>query len=144
MSIIKSELLDIKKLYGDERRTAIEPLEEEISDEDMIPNDPMVITISNQNYIKRTNLQEYRTQGRGGIGSKGVGSKNDDFTTNLFIANAHSYLLIFTEFGKLYWKKVYSLPEGSKTSKGRALQNLIEISNGDSVKAVLPVKNFYD
>lgn len=144
MQIIKDELREMSTLYGDDRRTAIELDGEDITIEDMIPNDPMVITISSQGYIKRTNLQEYRTQARGGIGSKGVGSKTDDFTTNLFIATAHSYLLIFTELGKLFWKKVYSLPEGGKTSKGRALQNLIEIAPNDSVKSIIPVKNLTD
>ena len=106
----------------------------------MIPNEEMVITISNQGYVKRTSLSEYRTQGRGGIGSKSATTKEDDFTEHLFIGPAHNYLLIFTEFGQLYWKKVYEIPEGTKTSKGRAIQNLLNIQPGDKVKAVLNVK----
>jgi DNA gyrase subunit A len=118
MQIIKDELSDLKDRYGDERRTAVVHNEDEISFEDMIPNDEMLITISNQGYIKRTSLSEYRTQGRGGVGSRGVLTKEDDFTEHLFIAKAHNYLLIFTDQGKVYWKKVYEIPEGTKTSKG--------------------------
>lgn len=144
MGIIKTELAEIKERYGDERRTQVMPTEEDIVMEDMIPNEEMVITISNQGYIKRTVLSEYRTQGRGGIGSRGVTTKEDDFTEHLFIAHAHNYLLIFTEQGKVYWKKVYEIPEGNKTSKGRAVQNLINIEAGDAVRAVLNVKNLED
>lgn len=144
MGIIKTELAEIRERYGDERRTQVMPTEEDIVMEDMIPNEEMVITISNQGYIKRTVLSEYRTQGRGGIGSRGVTTKEDDFTEHLFIAHAHNYLLIFTEQGKVYWKKVYEIPEGNKTSKGRAVQNLINIEAGDAVRAVLNVKNLED
>lgn len=139
MDIIKSELLEIKERYGDARRTQLVHNDDEITPEDMIPSEEMVITISNQGYVKRTSLNEYRTQGRGGIGSKGVTTKVDDFTEHLFIANSHHYLLIFSEFGKVYWKKVYEIPEGSKTSKGRAIQNLLSIEPGDSIRAVLNV-----
>jgi DNA gyrase subunit A len=141
MGIIKGELLEMKERYGDERRTQIVHNDDDITVEDMIPDEDMVITISNQGYVKRTSLSEYRTQGRGGIGSKGVSTKEDDFTEHLFIASAHNYLLIFTEFGKVYWKKVYEIPEGNKTSKGRAIQNLINIEPGDNVRAVINLKN---
>jgi DNA gyrase subunit A len=104
----------------------------------------MVITISNQGYIKRTSLSEYRTQGRGGVGSKGATTKEDDFTEQLFIAQAHNYLLIFTELGQVYWKKAYEIPEGSKTGKGRAIQNLLNIQPGDKVRAVLNVISLED
>ena len=140
MNIIKGELADIKERYGDERRTLVVHSDDDITMEDMIPNEEMVITISNQGYVKRTSLSEYRTQGRGGIGSKSATTKEDDFTEHLFIGPAHNYLLIFTEFGQLYWKKVYEIPEGTKTSKGRAIQNLLNIQSGDRVKAVLNVK----
>ncbi len=139
MSIIKDELMAVKERYGDERRTDIVHDSDEIGIEDMIPNEEMVITISHQGYIKRTQSSEYRTQGRGGVGSKGVVTKDDDFTEHLFVANAHDYLLIFTEFGKVFWKKVYQIPEGVKTSKGRAIQNLINIDPEDKVRAVLNV-----
>ncbi|MFD1003233.1 DNA gyrase subunit A [Ohtaekwangia kribbensis] len=144
MEIIKNELLEIKERYGDERRTTVVHNDDDITLEDMIPNEEMVITISNQGYIKRTSLSEYRTQGRGGVGSKGVTTKDDDFTEHLFIAQAHNYLLIFTDQGKVYWKKVYEIPEGNKTSKGRAVQNLINIEPGDTVRAIINVKNLSD
>nr|MCU0356582.1 DNA gyrase subunit A [Cyclobacteriaceae bacterium] len=144
MQLIKDELLELKDRYGDNRRTEIIPTEEDITLEDMIPNEEMVITISSQGYIKRTLLSEYRTQGRGGTGSRGAAIKEDDFTEHLFIAHAHNYLLIFTEFGKVYWKKAYEIPEGNKASKGRAIQNLINIEPGDSVKAVINVKSLED
>ena len=117
---------------------------EEINIEDMIPDEDMVITISRQGYIKRTPLVEYRTQGRGGVGSRAVKTKDDDFTEHLFIASAHNYLLIFTQFGKVYWKKVWEIPEGSKTSKGRAIQNLINIEMDDEVRSVINVNNLVD
>ncbi|MCK6618334.1 MAG: DNA gyrase subunit A [Cyclobacteriaceae bacterium] len=142
MQIIKDELRELKERYGDKRRTEIVHTEEDdITPEDMIPNEEMVITISNQGYIKRTSLSEYRTQGRGGVGSRGVATKEDDFTKNLFIAQAHNYLLIFTEQGKVYWKKAYEIPEGVKTSKGRAIQNLINIEPGDNVAAIINVRS---
>ncbi|MCZ8070005.1 MAG: DNA gyrase subunit A [Cytophagales bacterium] len=144
MDIIKAELLEMKERYGDARRTQIVHSEEDITVEDMIPNEEMVITISNQGYIKRTSLSEYRTQGRGGIGSKAAATKEDDFTEHLFVAQAHNYLLIFTAKGQVYWKKAYEIPEGAKTSKGRAIQNLLNIEAGDSVRAVINVKNLDD
>lgn len=144
MSIIKDELAQLREKYGDERRTSIEVNAEDINIEDLIADDEMVITISNEGYIKRTPLTEYRQQGRGGVGSRGVTTKNDDFTEHLFVATSHQYLLIFTEQGKVFWMKVYQVPEGSKVSKGRPLQNLIQIDKEDSVKAVINVKNLKD
>jgi DNA gyrase subunit A len=144
MQIIKDELAEIKERYGDERRTLVVHNEDDITVEALIPNEEMLITISNQGYIKRTLLSEYRTQGRGGIGSRGVSTKEDDFTEHLFIAQAHNYLLIFTDQGKVYWKKAYEIPEGNKTSKGRAIQNLINIEPGDNVRAIINVKNLQD
>ncbi|HEY5750242.1 MAG TPA: DNA gyrase subunit A [Chryseolinea sp.] len=144
MQIIKDELTELKERYGDARRTQVLINEDDISFEDMIPNEEMLITISNQGYIKRTSLSEYRTQGRGGVGSRGAATKEDDFTEHLFIAQAHNYLLIFTDMGKVYWKKAYEIPEGNKTSKGRAVQNLINIEPGDAVRAVINVKNLTD
>src|SRR5690606_38784900 len=144
MQIIKDELKELRDRYGDDRRTEVVPREDDITPEDMIPNEEMVITISNKGYIKRTLLADYRTQGRGGVGSRGVSTKEDDFTEHLFIALAHNYLLIFTDLGKVFWKKVYEIPEGSKTSKGRAIQNLISIEPGDRVRAVINVKDLDD
>jgi DNA gyrase subunit A len=145
MQIIKDELTELRDRYGDDRRTEIVPTEEDdILPEDMIPNEEMVITISNQGYIKRTSLSEYRTQGRGGVGSRGVATKEDDFTEHLFIAHAHNFLLIFTESGKVHWKKAYEIPEGNKTSKGRAIQNLINIEPGDTVKSVINIRTLED
>ncbi|WMN06725.1 DNA gyrase subunit A [Marivirga arenosa] len=144
MNIIKDEMQEMQDKYGDERRTEIIHSAEEFTDEDMIPNEDVVITLSHQGYIKRTLLNEYKTQGRGGVGSKGAGSKDDDFTELLFVAKTHNYLLIFTELGKVFWIKVYRLPEGSKTSKGRAIQNLINIESDDSVRAVINVENLDD
>jgi DNA gyrase subunit A len=144
MQIIKDELADLRERYGDERRTQIIHNEDDITVEALIPNEEMVITISNQGYIKRTILSEYRTQGRGGVGSRGVSTKDDDFTEHLFIAQAHNYLLIFTDQGKVYWKKAYEIPEGNKISKGRAIQNLINIEPGDNVRAIINVKDLQD
>ncbi|MFZ6010724.1 MAG: DNA gyrase subunit A [Bacteroidota bacterium] len=144
MQIIKDELLELRERYGDDRRTEVVHSDDDITVEDMIPNEDMVITISNQGYIKRTSLSEYRTQGRGGVGSRGVSTKDDDFTEHLFIAQAHNYLLIFTDQGKLYWKKAYEIPEGNKISKGRAIQNLINIEPGDNVRAIINVKDLQD
>ena len=144
MDIIKEELTEMKERYGDERRSNIEHSADEFTAEDMIPDEDMVITISHQGYIKRTPLVEYRTQGRGGVGSRAATSKDDDFTEHLFIASAHNYLLIFTEFGKVYWIKVWELPEGSKAAKGRPIQNLINIESEDRVRSVINVKTLED
>ncbi len=144
MQIIKDELLEMKERYGDERRSIIEHSADEFTAEDMIPDDEMVITITHQGYIKRTPLVDYRVQGRGGVGAKAAGSKDEDFPEHLFVATAHNYLLIFTEFGKVFWIKVWGIPEGSKTSKGRAIQNLINIEAEDKVRAVINVINLED
>lgn len=144
MQIIKDELTDVRDKYGDERRTEIVHTSDDITVEDMIPDEEVVITLSHQGYIKRTSLDQYKVQGRGGIGSKGATSKDDDFTEHLFIGSTHNYLLIFTEFGKLFWLKVWEIPEGGKTAKGRAIQNLINIESGDSVRSVIDVKNLSD
>ncbi len=141
MTIIKDELAAIKERFGDERRTNIEHAADDMTVEDMIPDDEMVLTISHEGYIKRTALIEYRTQGRGGVGSRGAISKADDFVEHLFTATNHNYLLIFTEMGKVFWKKVWAIPEGGKATKGRAIQNLINIEPGDKVKAVINVKS---
>jgi DNA gyrase subunit A len=138
--IIKTELREIKERYGDARRTKIEYAAEEFSDEDMIADEEMLITISQQGYVKRTPLSEYRTQSRGGVGARGAKTKEEDFTEHLFSATMLNYLLIFTEFGKLYWLKVYEIPEGSKNAKGRPIQNLISIESGDSIRSVINVR----
>jgi DNA gyrase subunit A len=139
--IIKDELLELQQRYGDDRRTEIVHSDDEISMEDIIPNDEMLITVSHQGYIKRTPLIEFKIQGRGGVGSRGASTKEDDFTEHIFTATNHQYLLIFTQFGKVYWLKVYEIPEGSKTARGRAIQNLINIAPGDSVRAIINVKD---
>lgn len=144
MQIIKDELAEMRERYGDERRTQIVHSSDDINIEDIIADDEMLITISHEGYIKRTALTEYRTQNRGGVGSKGVISKDDDFTEHLFVATAHNSLLIFTESGKVFWLKVYEIPEGGKVSKGRALQNLIQIDPTDKVRAVINVKSLND
>lgn len=144
MGIIKDELLEIKDRYGDERRSEIVYAADDLTSEDMIPNEEMLLTISHQGYVKRTNLSEYRTQGRGGVGSRGAGSKEDDFTEYLFACKNHDYLLIFTEFGKVFWKKVWQIPEGGKTAKGRPVQNLINIEPDDSIRAVINVADLKD
>ncbi len=144
MQIIKDELELIKERYGDDRRTDIVHSAEDINIEDIIPDEEIIITVSHQGYVKRTPLTEYRRQGRGGVGSRAVTTKDDDFAEHLFLATAHNYLLIFTHFGKVYWLRAYELPEGGKTAKGRALQNLINIEPGDSVRAVINVKNLRD
>ena len=144
MQLIKDELQEVKERYGDARKTEIEHAADDFTAEDMIPDDEMAIMISHQGYIKRTPLVEYRSQGRGGVGSRAANSKDDDFTEHLFVATAHNYLLIFTEFGKVYWRKVWEIPEGSKQAKGRAIQNLINIDANDNVKAVLRVKTLTD
>ncbi len=144
MNIIKDELKELKEKFGDERRSVIEHAADDFTAEDMIPDEEMVITISHEGYIKRTALTEYKTQGRGGVGSRGATTKTDDFTEHLFVASTHNYLLIFTEFGKVFWKKVWEIPEGGKATKGRAIQNLINIESDDSIKAVINVVNLSD
>ncbi len=144
MQIIKDELIDLRERFGDERRTDIVFSAEDFSDEDMIPNEEMLVSISHNGYIKRNNLSEYRTQGRGGVGSRGASAKDDDFTEHLFVAQTHNYLLIFTEQGRIFWLKVWEIPEGAKTARGRAIQNLINISSDDSVRAVINVQSLDD
>ena len=144
MGIIKDELIELRDRYGDERRTDIVHSAEDFTTEDMIPNEEMIITISHQGYIKRTLLSEYRRQGRGGVGARGAATKDDDFTEYLFTGWTHNYLLIFTEFGKVFWKKVWELPEGSKVSKGRPVQNLLNIEPGDKIRAVINAEDLKD
>jgi len=135
--IIKNELIAIRDKYGDERRSVIEYAGGDLSIEDMIPNSNVVITISHAGYVKRTNLDEYKVQNRGGRGQKGVATRTEDFLEHLFIGTNHQYMLFFTQKGKVFWMRVYEIPEGGKTSKGRAIQNLINIEQDDTVKAFL-------
>ncbi|WP_154856375.1 DNA gyrase subunit A [Cyclobacterium xiamenense] len=144
MQIIKDELLEMKTRYSDDRRTTIEHNAEDFNYEDMIPNEEVVITVSHQGYIKRTVLTEYKSQSRGGVGSRGVSTKEDDYTEYLFTALTHNYLLIFTDQGKLFWLKTYAIPEGSKTSKGRPIQNLMNIQSGDKIRSIIQVKDLND
>jgi DNA gyrase subunit A len=137
MAIIKQELLDVQAKYGDERRSVIDYSGSELSIEDMIPDEQVVITISHAGYIKRTSLSEYRTQNRGGVGQKASTTRNEDFLEHLFVGTNHQYMLFFTQKGKCFWMRVYEIPEGSKTAKGRALQNLINIEQDDKVKAFI-------
>jgi DNA gyrase subunit A len=142
--LVKEDLEDIRARYGDDRRSKIEMAGGDFNIEDMIPDDEMLVTVSNEGYVKRTALQEYRTQNRGGVGSRAVKTKDADFTEHLFTATNHNYLLFFTEKGKLYWLRVFEVPEGGKTAKGRAVQNLINIEPDDKVRAVLNVKTLID
>jgi DNA gyrase subunit A len=144
MLIIKDELLVVKEKYGDERRSLIEYAGGDLSIEDMIPNEQVVITISHAGYIKRTSLTEYRTQNRGGVGQKASTTRNEDFLEHLFVGTNHQYMLFFTQKGKCFWMRVYEIPEGSKTSKGRAIQNLINIEQDDKVKAFICTQNLKD
>jgi DNA gyrase subunit A len=144
MKIIKDELLEIKEKYGDTRRTVIIPNAEEFNPEDFYSDDEMVITISHMGYIKRTPLTEFRRQNRGGTGAKGGATRDEDFIEHLYIATMHNTMLFFTRNGKCYWLKVYAIPEGSRTSKGRAMQNLINIEPDDNVRAFINVKNLND
>lgn len=144
MGIIKDELAEIKERYGDARRTEIVMASDDLTMEDMISDDEMVITISHQGYIKRTPLTEYRVQSRGGVGSRATAVKDDDFTEHLFVATMHNHLLVFTNSGRMFWVKVYELPEGNKTAKGRPLQNIINIEKEDKVRAVINVKSLKD
>jgi len=144
MKIIKDELLEIKEKYGDKRRTEIIPNAEEFNPEDFYADDEMVITISHMGYIKRTPLTEFRRQNRGGTGAKGGATRDEDFIEHLYVATMHNTMLFFTRNGKCYWLKVYAIPEGSRTSKGRAMQNLINIEPDDNVRAFINVKNLND
>ena len=144
MIIIKDELADVKSKYGDERRSVIEYAGGDLSIEDMIPDEKVVITISHAGYIKRTSLTEYKTQHRGGVGQKASTTRNEDFLEHLFVGTNHQYMLFFTKKGKCFWMRVYEIPEGSKTSKGRAIQNLINIEQDDAVKAFICTQDLKD
>jgi DNA gyrase subunit A len=141
MSIIREELEDMRKKYGDERRTEIVYAGDELTMEDMIANEEVVITISHLGYIKRTTLTEYRRQGRGGRGSKGASSREEDFLEHLFVTNTHAWMLFFTEKGKCFWLRVYEIPEGTRTTKGRAIQNIVAIDKDDKVRAYIAVND---
>ncbi|NER08924.1 DNA gyrase subunit A [Muriicola jejuensis] len=144
MDIIKEELLEIKEKYGDERRSEINFAGGDLSIEDMIPDEQVVITISHAGYIKRTPLTEYKTQHRGGVGQKASSTRNEDFLEHLFVGTNHQYMLFFTQSGKCFWMRVYEIPEGSRTSKGRAIQNLINIETDDKVKAFICTQDLKD
>jgi DNA gyrase subunit A len=144
MQIIKDELLVIKEKYGDERRSVIEYAGGEMNIEDMIPNSTVLVTISHAGYVKRTDLNEYKVQNRGGRGHKGVATRNEDFLEKMFVATNHQYMLIFTQKGKVFWMRVFEIPEGAKTAKGRAIQNLINIENDDKVMAYLVTQDLKD
>ncbi|MEL0301499.1 MAG: DNA gyrase subunit A, partial [Flavobacteriaceae bacterium] len=144
MNIIKEELEQVKEKYGDERRSNIEYAGGNFSVEDMIPNEKVVVTISHAGYIKRTPLTEYKTQNRGGVGQKASTTRNEDFLEHLFVGTNHQYMLFFTQKGKCFWMRVYEIPEGSKTSKGRAIQNLINIEQDDKVKAFINTQDLKD
>ncbi len=144
MAIIKEELIEIKEKYGDARRSVIEYSGGDLSIEDMIPDTNVVVTISHAGYIKRTDLSEYKVQNRGGRGQKGVATRNEDFLEHLFVASNHQYMLFFTQKGKVFWMKVYEIPEGNKSAKGRALQNLINLESDDKVKAFVVTKDLKD
>ena len=141
MQIIKDELNHLKEKFGDERRSIIEFSSADLSIEDMIPDEAMVVTITHAGYIKRTNLNEYRTQSRGGVGAKGTSARQEDFVEHIFTATNHDYLLIFTMKGRCFWMRVFEIPEGGKTAKGRAIQNMIQIEPEDKVLAYIPVKD---
>jgi len=144
MTIIKDELTEIKEKYGDERRSVIVHSAEDMRMEDFIEDEDIVITISHDGYVKRTPLTDYRTQGRGGKGSKGSNTKETDFTEHIIAATAHNYMLFFTEAGRCYWMRAFEIPEGSRTSRGRAIQNMINIPKDEKIKAYIKVKNLKD
>ena len=144
LEIVKQELLEVKEKYGDERRTEIVYASEEFNPEDFYADDDMVITISHMGYIKRTPLAEYRTQNRGGVGAKGSATRDEDFIEHIYVASMHNTMLFFTEKGRCYWLKVYEIPEGTRSSKGRAIQNVIQIEPDDKVRAYIHVKRLDD
>ena len=144
MGIIKDETMEMKEKYGDARRTEIKPSAEEFNPEDFYADEDVVITISHLGYIKRTSLTEYKTQNRGGVGMKGSATRDEDFIEHIYVANMHSTMLLFTQNGRCYWLKVYEIPEGSRASKGRAIQNVINIEPDDKIKTYLNVKNLKD
>jgi DNA gyrase subunit A len=143
-TLLTDDFKEVKEKYGDERRSNIEFSSSEVSIEDMIPNDEVLITISHLGYIKRTTLSEYRSQGRGGVGSKGATTRDEDFVEEMVMANNHDYMLFFTEQGRCFWLKVYEIPEGSKISKGRAIQNIINLPKDDKVMAYINTKDLKD
>lgn len=144
MNLIKEELVEIRDKYGDERRSTIQYAGGDVSIEDLIADEQVVITISHAGYIKRTPLSEYKTQNRGGVGQKSAGTRDQDFLEHMYVATNHQYMLFFTQKGKCFWMRVYEIPEGSKTSKGRAIQNLINIENDDKVKAFICTQDLKD
>ncbi|MFL2611419.1 MAG: DNA gyrase subunit A [Flavobacteriaceae bacterium] len=144
MEIIKTELLEVKQKYGDERRSEIQHAGGNFSEEDMIPDDKVVVTISHAGYIKRTPLVEYKTQNRGGVGQKASTTRNEDFLEHMFVGTNHQYMLFFTQKGRCFWMRIFEIPEGSKTSKGRAIQNLINIEQDDKVKAFINTQDLKD
>ena len=144
MEIIKTELLEVKEKYGDERRSEIQYAGGNFSEEDMIPDDKVVVTISHAGYIKRTPLIEYKIQNRGGVGQKGSTTRNEDFLEHMFVGTNHQYMLFFTQKGRCFWMRIFEIPEGSKTSKGRAIQNLINIEQDDKVKAFINTQDLKD
>ena len=144
MDIIKAELLDMKERFGDERRSEIEFSSADVRMEDLIADEQVIISISHAGYIKRTRLSDYRSQGRGGVGSRGASTRDEDFVEHIFPATNHNWLLIFTAFGRCFWMRIYEVPEGSKASKGRAIQNLIQIEPGDKILTYIPVIDLKD
>ncbi len=144
MTIIKEELEEIREKYGDERRSVIEYAGGDVSITDLIPNEKVVITISHAGYIKRTSLSEYKKQNRGGVGAKATSTRNEDFLEHLFVGTNHQYMLFFTQTGKCFWMRVFEIPEGTRTSKGRAIQNLINIGSDDKVKAFICTQDLKD
>tara|TARA_B100001758_G_C18416512_1_gene620319 strand:- start:4410 stop:7001 length:2592 start_codon:yes stop_codon:yes gene_type:complete len=144
LNLLIEDLEEVKAKYGDERRSTIEYSSSEVSIEDMIPNEEVLITISHLGYVKRTSLSEYRAQGRGGVGSKGATTRDEDFVEEMVMANNHDYMLFFTEMGRCFWLKVYEIPEGGKTSKGRAIQNMINLPKDDKVMAYVNTKDLKD
>ena len=144
MKLIKEELVEIREKYGDERRSVIEYAGGDVSIEDLIADEQVVITVSHAGYVKRTSLSEYKSQNRGGVGQKGTATRNEDFLEHLFVATNHQYLMFFTQKGKCFWMRVYEIPEGSKASKGRAIQNLINIEPDDKVKAFICTQDLKD
>ena len=142
--VMKDELQEVKEKYGDARRTEIKYSSEEFNPEDFYPNDPVVITVSHMGYIKRTPLSEFREQARGGVGSKGARHRDQDFTENIYPATMHQTMLFFTKKGRCYWLKCYEIPEGDRNSKGRAIQNMLNIESDDSINAILRLKKGLD
>ncbi|GIS08630.1 MAG: hypothetical protein CM15mP112_07420 [Flavobacteriales bacterium] len=144
LTLLIDDLKEVKEKYSDDRRSQIEYSSSEVSIEDMIPNEEVLITISHLGYIKRTSLSEYRAQGRGGVGSKGASTREEDFVEEMIMAYNHDYMLFFTEQGKCFWLKVYEIPEGGKTAKGRAIQNIINLPKDDKVMAYISTKDLKD